>query len=282
MPVALSAFVLEYHPALRSFLASGLRSAGFHKVDTTSDHEAAQQAMANVYYDLVLFDTSRDLASITASIRTARQNLGSEDPFGFYLMSGPAPTGNGVERIVSCGCDAFLVRPFSNDIMQKRLRHLFKSKRSFVVTTHYVGPERRRALREETFTRRVNVPNVLTNKREGSFDPERHREAMSKALLTFNAFLVERQAYLVELLEEGGELGAEEKLIRSESDILVTVQKLATSLEESGRENLKPLVTAISETATQRIRRREHLGGQAARELQKLCGNLAHYIADED
>lgn len=282
MPVALSAFVLEYHPALRSFLASGLRTAGFHKVDTTSDREAARLAMTNVMYDLVLFDTSRNLAEITASIRSARKNLGEEDPFGIYLMSGPAPSGSGVEQIVSSGCDAFIVRPFSNDVMQKRLKHLFKSNRSFVVTTHYVGPERRRALREETFTRRVTVPNVLRDKKDGGFDPDEHRKAMNKAMLTFNAFLVERQAYLVELIEEGGELHSEDKLVRSESEILVTVQKLANSLEDAGRDTLKPLVTAISETATQRIRRRDHLGTQAARELQKLCGNLAHFVNDED
>ena len=281
MSVSLSAFVLEHHPALRSFLASGLRSSGFHKVDTTSEEEEAHKAMTSVLYDLVLFDTSKNLEHITATIRKARQNLGDENPFGFFLMSGQAPAGGGVEKIVSSGCDAFLVRPFSNDMMQKRLRHLFRANRSFVVTTHYVGPERRRAVREETFTRRVNVPNVLREKSSGTFDPEEHRQAMSKALLTFNAFLVERQAYLVELIEETGEPGSESDLIQSESDILVTVKKLANSIEDAGRDNLKPLVTAISETATQRIRRREHLGTSAARELQRLCGNLAHFVADE-
>lgn len=282
MSVSLAAFVLENHPALRAALVSGLRSSGFSRVDTTTDRTEALKAMETSLYDLVLFDTSKDLKHISTTIRTARQNLSNHDPFGFYLMTGPAPTGQGVENIVSSGCDAFLVRPFSRDLMQKRLARLIDGNRPFVVTTHYIGPDRRKAVREETFTRRVMVPNTLKAKKSGNFDPEAHREALERALLTFNTYLVERQAYLIELLEEGGNQGIEEELTRSENNILITVQKLAGSLESAGQNRLQPLVTAISETAAQRIKRNEHLGTKSARELQKLCVNLANFVSGID
>ena len=238
--------------------------------------------METSLYDLVLFDTSKNLTEISATIRTARQNLSDHDPFGFYLMTGPAPSVQGVEHIVSSGCDAFLVRPFSRDLMQKRLSRLIDNNRPFVVTTHYIGPDRRKAVREETFTRRVMVPNTLKAKKAGNFDPEAHREALDRALLTFNTYLVERQAYLIELLEEGGNPGIEEELTRSENNILITVKKLAGSLETAGQNRLQPIVTAISETAAQRIKRNEHLGAKSARELQKLCVNLANFVSGVD
>lgn len=282
MSVSLAAFVLENHPALRAALVSGLRSSGFSRVDTTTDRSEALRAMETSLYDLVMFDTSKDLKSVATTIRKARQNLSEHDPFGFYLMTGPAPTGTGVESIVSSGCDAFLVRPFSSDLMQKRLDRLIENNRPFVVTTQYIGPDRRKAVREETFTRRVMVPNTLKAKKSGNFDPVTHREALDRALLTFNTYLVERQAYLIELLEEGGVAGIEDELTRSESDILTTVQKLAGSLETAGQKRLQPLVTAISETAAQRIKRNEHLGAKSARELQKLCVNLANFVSGID
>jgi len=238
--------------------------------------------METSLYDLVMFDTSKDLQTLAMTIRKARQNLSDHDPFGFYLMTGPAPTGTGVESIVSSGCDAFLVRPFSSDLMQKRLARLIDNNRPFVVTTQYIGPDRRKAVREETFTRRVMVPNTLKAKKSADFDPVAHREALDRALLTFNTYLVERQAYLIELLEEGGASGIEEELTRSENDILTTVQKLAGSLETAGQKRLQPLVTAISETAAQRIKRNEHLGAKSARELQKLCVNLANFVSGTD
>jgi len=282
MSVSLAAFVLENHPALRTALVSGLRSSGFSRVDTTTDRDEALRAMETSLYDLVLFDTSKNLTEISATIRTARQNLSDHDPFGFYLMTGPAPSVQGVEHIVSSGCDAFLVRPFSRDLMQKRLSRLIDNNRPFVVTTHYIGPDRRKAVREETFTRRVMVPNTLKAKKAGNFDPEAHREALDRALLTFNTYLVERQAYLIELLEEGGNPGIEEELTRSENNILITVKKLAGSLETAGQNRLQPIVTAISETAAQRIKRNEHLGAKSARELQKLCVNLANFVSGAD
>jgi len=282
MSVSLAAFVLENHPALRTALVSGLRSSGFSRVDTTTDRDEALRAMETSLYDLVLFDTSKNLTEISATIRTARQNLSDHDPFGFYLMTGPAPSVQGVEHIVSSGCDAFLVRPFSRDLMQKRLSRLIDNNRPFVVTTHYIGPDRRKAVREETFTRRVMVPNTLKAKKAGNFDPEAHREALDRALLTFNTYLVERQAYLIELLEEGGNPGIEEELTRSENNILITVKKLAGSLETAGQNRLQPIVTAISETAAQRIKRNEHLGAKSARELQKLCVNLANFVSGVD
>lgn len=282
MSVSLAAFVLENHPALRTALVSGLRTSGFSRVDTTTDRNEALRAMQTSIYDLVMFDTSKDLKEITSTIRTARQNLSDHDPFGFYLMTGPAPAASGVESIVSSGCDAFLVRPFSKDLMQKRLSRLIDGNRPFVVTTHYIGPDRRKAVREETFTRRVMVPNTLKAKKSGNFDPVAHREALDRALLTFNTYLVERQAYLIELLEEGGDVGLEEELTKSENNILITVKKLAGSLETAGQTRLQPIVTAITETAAQRIKRNEHLGAKSARELQKLCVNLANFVSGVD
>lgn len=277
--LGLSAFVQEQHAGIRQFLATGLRQAGFRHVESSAHFEEAKQAMASGRHDLMLFDGTQNMSAIIASIRAARDQNSGADPFGVFVVNGDPPSASGTQSILASGCDAFVVRPFSTDSIGKRLDWLYEQSRTFVVTADYIGPERRGAPRDETFTRRVSVPNTLKAKKNGSFDPAAHRIRINKAMFAYNAYVIEREAMQIEAAQNGAEDDATYGAAhRSQMRILQLVRRLANTVELLGQDRLKPMLAAVSDLAGRRIEDGPPLSANAARELQGLSAHLAEHV----
>lgn len=276
----LSAFVQEHHAGIRQFLATGLRQAGFRHVESSFHFEEAKRAMASGRHDLMLFDGSQNMSAVITAIREARDQISEADPLGVFVINGEPPNASDAQAILASGCDAFVVRPFSNDSMGKRLAWLYEQTRTFVVTANYAGPERRRTPRDEKFTRRVSVPNTLKAKKNGAFDPLAHRVQINQALFAYNAYRIEREAMRIEAYENGSDGDApHDAAQRSQTRILHTVRRLANSVELLGQERLKPMLNAVSDIAGRRIEDDRPLTATAARELQDLSVHLAEGVA---
>lgn len=72
-----------------------------------------------------------------------------------------------VEKVADCGADALLVKPFAPKQLIERIEFLANRRKKFVVTSGYVGPDRRKDQTRESPIPLIDVPNTLRAKVQG-------------------------------------------------------------------------------------------------------------------
>ena len=91
-----------------------------------------------------------------------------------------------VRKFIDSGADDLIPKPISASRMIERIKLLIKSRKSFVVTTDYVGPERRKPSDREDTLPGVEVPNPLRAKATGTKNIMLDQKAMADAIAAIN------------------------------------------------------------------------------------------------
>ena len=82
-------------------------------------------------------------AELCHTIQQLRQDRESSNPFVIIIITAWAISASLSTEISKSGADGVIVRPFSAGLLEQRIRaHVFRRRR-FIVSAHYVGPERR-------------------------------------------------------------------------------------------------------------------------------------------
>jgi DNA-binding response OmpR family regulator len=105
-------------------------------------------------------------------------------------------------RFASSGADDLLMKPFSQKQIADRLQNLVDNRRDFVVTSDYVGPDRRRSPREGQQVPLVKVPNTLRLKALGEFAGADVAELTAAAQAQINEQKVIRHGFQIAFLVE--------------------------------------------------------------------------------
>jgi len=130
-------------------------------------------------------------ASIVTDLRQG--NLGN-DPFIPVIATSWESTIEIVQELVSAGIDQMLTLPVSTNKISQTLTALIEKRKPFVVTSQYIGPDRRKTRRPEVQqVPQINVPNVLRRKVTGD-DGGVSRD---EVLQTIRNQRVERFAYRI-------------------------------------------------------------------------------------
>lgn len=76
-----------------------------------------------------------------------------------------------MKQAIDCGVDDVIIRPFSTAFAEERIRTLVKARKPFIVTSDYIGPDRRRDEdRGIGSANRIEAPNTLQVVTEGDED----------------------------------------------------------------------------------------------------------------
>jgi len=94
------------------------------------------------------------------------------NPFVTIMVTLQMPDGDLVKKVIKSGVDDLMLKPIPTSDLMKRVKALAAERQPFVVTTEYIGPQRR-ADREQDDTEEglkldlVEVPNTLGAKARG-------------------------------------------------------------------------------------------------------------------
>ncbi|MBK0572118.1 response regulator receiver protein, partial [Klebsiella pneumoniae] len=80
------------------------------------------------------------------TIQDLRQGGQGFNPFIVIIVTAWEKSGALVSRVVNSGADDLLLRPFSTTLLGQRIETHVERRKGFVVTTDYVGPDRRKDL----------------------------------------------------------------------------------------------------------------------------------------
>lgn len=200
-------FLCDPRTQVRSSLRMALNEAGLKNANIYEggEMESVANAVADPNGPDILICDVTDCADEAAQIFSAiRHNELGTNPFICILGVAWSPKQQLVSKIINSGADLLVAAPISPGLILDRISSLVHSRKPFVVTTDYVGPDRRLLgdNPRESEIEQIDVPNSLRDKALGQFDPEKIRLEIERTRNSINGQKIERQAFQVTYLAD--------------------------------------------------------------------------------
>lgn len=139
-----SVLVVDDQQFLRSVIVDILGNLGMREVYTACDGAQAIEQIKNYCPDAVITDWIMQPVDGLALTRWIRKDLASPNPALPVIML----TGNNAQRQIlearDAGISEIIIKPVVPKAVISRLHKVFRTKRKFVRSLEYVGPDRRR------------------------------------------------------------------------------------------------------------------------------------------
>jgi len=159
-----SAETLIYDPvaANRTATRAALYNLGFRRIESVATLDAFEDQIRRRPPDLALCEAQGADAELCSLIQMLRQGAnGTYNPFLVIMVTAWEKTNALVSRVVNSGADDLILRPFSTTVLGQRIETHIERRKSFVITTDYVGPDRRRDTSRASNVDLFDPPNSL-------------------------------------------------------------------------------------------------------------------------
>jgi len=137
------ALIYDPVPLNRNATRTTLYSLGFRQIDAVGTLDAFWSQVRRRPPDIALCEAqgNRDMCE---TIQRLRQGATGYNPFIVIIVTAWENTNGLVANVLNSGADDLLLRPFSATALGARIRAHVERRKGFVITTDYVGPDRRR------------------------------------------------------------------------------------------------------------------------------------------
>lgn len=179
--------LIDQQRNVRRLMWSALKQMGFEDVHDCQTLDEALEFLVISSPDLVIVDLDIDHERVCAKISDIRNQVIGHNPFVVIIATTWKPSEDAIRRVLNAGADDIVNKPISMQLLLNRVSNLIRNRKEFVVTTSYVGPDRRsrdRIRNEESegvAIETMPVPNSLRHKATGdvnaAVNPETIRQA---------------------------------------------------------------------------------------------------------
>lgn len=158
-----SVAVALYDPVAlnRNATRNVLYSLGFREIEGFSALDDLKRAMATRDFDLIVLEAQKADDPILEFANHIRRSEVGRNPFALVLVSTWQPETELVRAVMNAGADDLLCRPYSTAGLGERLRTHVHARKGFVVTSDYVGPDRRNDATRPNSAKLIDVVNSL-------------------------------------------------------------------------------------------------------------------------
>jgi DNA-binding response OmpR family regulator len=186
---------------IRQVIRTTMASENYRNVEDFGQVPPLRDSIRNLNPDLIIVDTllpEGDPIQLVADIRSGK--LG-RNPFVPIITTTWEPDQMTVRRIVDSGTDDLLVKPLSPAKIMSRIEHLIDRRKPFVVTSDYIGPDRRQDIDRKNDVPHFDVPNTLQMAVKGmDYDQDEVDMMVESAMVEINAQRLRRHSYQIEFL----------------------------------------------------------------------------------
>jgi DNA-binding response OmpR family regulator len=151
-------------PSNRTATRATLYALGFRRTETVSTLEAFVESVQKNPPDITLVEAHGDGEELCDIIQQMRQGSTSYNPFIVIIVTAWEKSTALINRVVSSGADDLILRPFSTAQLGARIETHIERRKSFVITTDYVGPDRRKDYNRGAGAELFDPPNSLKMK----------------------------------------------------------------------------------------------------------------------
>ena len=197
---------LIYDPvaANRTATRAALFTLGFRKIETVATLDAFTEAVRRRPPDLALCEAQGADTALCKTIQELRQGSQGFNPFIVIIVTAWEKSGALVTRVVNSGADDLLLRPFSTTLLGQRIEAHVERRKGFVVTTDYVGPDRRKDLSRPSNVELFDPPNSLKMKAKERLSAEQATARLDSELKAarelLNSEKLRRDAFQISIL----------------------------------------------------------------------------------
>ena len=141
---SLKVCIVDADSDMRQMIRDALTGMGISQIRECADSNMAQQLIGEFDPDLCIYDWATgplDALTFVKNVRASESDRQSE--MRLIMITGNADTRRVIEAR-NAGVDEFLVKPISLRALHSRLLTLVDNPRTFVRTSTYTGPDRRR------------------------------------------------------------------------------------------------------------------------------------------
>ena len=253
--------VADPNPQLCQNIRTFLNRYGFHDIIISSEISAVSAALMKDTIDLVICDDRFEKKDVTKLVCDMRHHLIGRNPFVVVIILTDDTTSENVHRLANSGADALLAKPLSTGPLLQRLQVLAVSRKKFVVTTDYIGPDRRNGHRPGTMEiPTIEVPNPVQARVEGGYALLNLESEIENIAGVINEQKMERHAFQIGYLVD---------------------RMIPVYLEGTPDESIIPLIDRLAYVCVDMSRRLLNTRFEHAGELCESMVNLAERIGQE-
>lgn len=277
--------IADPNQMVRIGLKGALSAMGFRAISDTASYTKLHDLMGDDSIDLLVTATELESNDVGYLIREMRdQRLGS-NPFPVVIALLTRPEPEYVKRIIDSGCDDLLLTPVAPDQLILRIEKLCRTRKPFVVTHDYTGPDRRTKQRafDSHSAPMLEVPNPLRVRAENGIDGTRLQRMVSESAATLNRMKVERYAVQIDWLSthihasiRDGKGKAEERhtLVPHTNRLVQVCEDMIRRMKRSPTEVLSGPVAELLEIAHRLDAAAEEVRFSELERLNSLTKNL--------
>lgn len=156
-----SVLLFDARHNIRRQTRSVLNSIGFWAIVDHDSLEQTAQSLHSSRFDLLLLATDDPQDGVVSFVQSVRKGRCGLDPFVPVILTSWRANTRYIEAIIGSGADDLLMHPFSTAQLFDRVRMLVRSRKPFVMTEDYFGPDRRKDSDRPADACVVHVPNAL-------------------------------------------------------------------------------------------------------------------------
>jgi len=143
---------------------------GFRQIECVSSLREFKTTLAETAPTLVVAESSATDADIFNLVRSVRRGEVGVNPFSVMLLTTWSRDTGHIRKAIECGADDVIVRPFSTMFAEERVKTLIKNRKDFIVTSDYIGPDRRKDADRSSDAPPLKVPNFLQATVENDYE----------------------------------------------------------------------------------------------------------------
>lgn len=143
---------------------SVLHGVGFRKIDGITTLDDLRLRLKDLDVAVLFIEATDKTQQIVDLLRAQRLGETGANPFVPIIATLWAGQSDRVADLMNCGCDDVVLRPFSAEQTLLRIRSLITCRKSFVVTSDYVGPDRGRTSLIGMTPEPFDPPNILRDR----------------------------------------------------------------------------------------------------------------------
>lgn len=154
-----------------------LNEIGFRHIESVTTLDELKRQFSEKSYHFLIAETAQHEAEIFKVVRDIRSGEMGDDPFLSIILTCWSRDGNVVKHAIGSGADDVIIRPFSTVFAEERIRTIVKNRKAFIVTSDYIGPDRRQDPSRSSSIKPIQPPSTLKALAEGDEDEFFHAEA---------------------------------------------------------------------------------------------------------
>ena len=244
---------------IRQGLKGALFTHGFREIIDSDKLSVIREAVQDNKVDLLICDAMLPDGDTCRLTHDIRHNKIGNNPFIVIITLIDEPDRELVMRIINSGSDDVVLKPVSASALIDRVKNLATNRKRFVVTSDYIGPNRRDDnSRGGEEIPEIDVPNPVRIKAGRMASGDTMQKAIDAVARVINEKKIERHAYqinhLVDRILPRYEEGAWDGTVIDELDaLLVASQDISRRMKGTPYAHVSDLCQSMA-TVTEAVR----------------------------